>query len=114
MTVAMALIVTGSAVIFLAVSGFGSGVLSAGFVLMGAGLAMPYASAPRLALSALAREQAGKGSGIVNACTFLAGSVGVSGGAIATEMGGFPAVLAMLALAGLLRLAVSRLIPDQT
>jgi len=114
MTVAMALIVTGSAVIFLAVSGFGSGVLSAGFVLMGAGLAMPYASAPRLALSALAREQAGKGSGIVNVCTFLAGSVGAAGGAIATQLGGFPAVLAMLALAGLLRLAVSRLIPDQT
>jgi MFS family permease len=114
MTVAMALIVTGSAVIFLAVSGFGSGVLSAGFVLMGAGLAMPYASAPRLALSALAREQAGKGSGIVNACTFLAGSVGAAGGAIATQLGGFLAVLAMLALAGLLRLAVSRLIPDQT
>ena len=114
MTVATTLIVAGSAVIFLAVSGFGSGVLSAGFVLMGAGLAMPYASAPRLALSALAREQAGKGSGIVNACTFLAGSVGVAGGAIATELGGFPAVLAMLALAGLLGLAVSRLIPDQT
>jgi MFS family permease len=116
MTVATTLIVAGSTVICLAVSvsGFGSGVLSAGFVLMGAGLAMPYASAPRLALSALAREQAGKGSGIVNACTFLAGSVGVAGGAIATELGGFPAVLAMLALAGLLGLAVSRLIPDQT
>lgn len=114
LTVATTLIVAGSAVIFLAVSGFASGVLSAGFVLMGAGLAMPYASAPRLALSALAREQAGKGSGIVNACTFLAGSVGVAGGAIATELGGFPAVLAGLALAGLLGLAVSRLIPDQT
>jgi MFS family permease len=114
MTAAMTLIVAGSAVVFLAVSGFGSGVLAAGFVLMGAGLAMPYASAPRLALSALASEQAGKGSGIVNACTFLAGSVGVAGGAIATEFGGFPAVLGMLALAGLLGLAVSRLIPDQT
>jgi MFS family permease len=114
MTAAMTLIVAGSAVVFLAVSGFGSGVLAAGFVLMGAGLAMPYASAPRLALSALASEQAGKGSGIVNACTFLAGSVGVAGGAIATEFGGFPAVLGMLALSGLLGLAVSRLIPDQT
>jgi MFS family permease len=114
MTVATALIVAGSAVIFLAVSVFGSGVLAAGFVLMGAGLAMPYASAPRLALSALAPEQAGKGSGIVNACTFLAGSVGVAGGAIATELAGFRAVLAMLAIAGLVGLAVSRLIPNET
>ena len=42
MTAAMTLIVAGSAVVFLAVSGFGSGVLATGFVLMGAGLAMPY------------------------------------------------------------------------
>jgi MFS family permease len=114
MSIATALIIAGSAVIFLAVSGFGPGVLAIGFVLMGAGLAMPYAAAPRLALSALPPEQAGKGSGIVNACTFLAGSVGVAGGAIATELGGFPAVLAMLALAGLIGLAVSRRIPNET
>jgi MFS family permease len=114
MTVATVLIVAGSAVIYLAASGSGAGVLAVGFVLMGAGLAMPYASAPRLALSALAPEQAGKGSGIVNACTFLAGSVGVAGGAIATELGGFPAVLAMLAIAGLVGVAVSRLIPNDT
>ena len=81
---------------------------------MGAGLAMPYASAPRLALSALPPEQAGKGSGIVNACTFLAGSVGVAGGAIATEIGGFSAVLAMLAIASLLGLTLSRLMPNET
>jgi hypothetical protein len=41
---------------------------------MGIGLAVPYASAPRLALSALSPAQAGQGSGIVNACTFLGGS----------------------------------------
>jgi MFS family permease len=113
MTAAMALIVVGSAAILLGVGG-GTGFLAAGFLLMGAGLAMPYASAPRLALSALAPEQAGKGSGIINACTFLAGSIGVAGGAIATELGGFTAVLALLALAGLLGLAVSRQIADQT
>jgi MFS family permease len=114
MTAATALIVAGSIVIFLAVSVFGPGVLAVGFMLMGAGLAMPYASAPRLALSALSPDQAGKGSGIVNACTFLAGSVGVAAGAIATELGGFPAVLATLAIAGLIGLAVSRLIPNET
>jgi hypothetical protein len=44
---------------------------------MGAGLAVPYALAPRLALSALSPAQAGEGSGIVNACTFLGGSCGL-------------------------------------
>src|SRR5262249_52137434 len=41
--------------------------LSIGFLVMGAGLAVPYASAPRLALSALSPAQTGQGSGIVNA-----------------------------------------------
>ena len=68
---------------------------------MGAGLAVPYALAPRLALSALSPAQAGQGSGIVNACTFLGGSAGVAGGATAFALGGFVAVLAMIALAGI-------------
>ena len=41
--------------------------LPIGFLVMGIGLALPYASAPRLALSALSPAQAGQGSGIVNA-----------------------------------------------
>ena len=75
--------------------------LAIGFFVMGAGLAVPYALAPRLALSALSPAQAGQGSGIVNACTFLGGSFGVAGGAIAFALGGFVAVLTMIALAGL-------------
>ena len=67
-----------------------------------------YALAPRLALSVLSPEQAGQGSGIVNACTFLGGSVGVAGGAIASALGGFVAVLAMIALAGIGGAVVSR------
>ena len=55
---------------------------------MGAGLALPYALAPRLALSALSPAQTGQGSGIVNACTFLGGA-GVAGGAAAFVLGGF-------------------------
>jgi hypothetical protein len=81
---------------------------------MGAGLALPYALAPRLALSALSRDQAGQGSGIVNACTFLAGSTGVAGGATASALGGFLAVLAMIALAGLVGAALSRWISEST
>ena len=75
---------------------------------MGAGLALPYAAAPRLALSALSPEQTGQGSGIINACTFLAGSIGVAGGAIAWHFAGFPGVLVMIALAGASGVALGR------
>ena len=75
---------------------------------MGAGLAVPYALAPRLALPALSPAQAGQGSGIVNACTFLGGSAGVAGGAAAFALGGFVAVLAVIALAGLIGAVLSR------
>jgi hypothetical protein len=91
-----------------AVAGGGMIVLAIGFLVMGTGLAVPYALAPRLALSALSREHAGQGSGIVNACTFLGGSVGVAGGATAFALGGFVAVLAMIALAGAIGAALSR------
>jgi len=112
MTGGMALIAIASAVIGVAVAGGGIVVLSVGFLLMGTGLAVPYALAPRLALSALSPAQAGQGSGIVNACTFLGGSVGVAGGATALALGGFPAVLTMIALAGLIGAALSRGIPE--
>jgi hypothetical protein len=82
--------------------------LAIGFLVMGVGLAVPYALAPRLALSVLSPQQAGQGSGIVNACTFLGRSVGVAGGAIALALGGFVAVLAMIALAGIVGAVASR------
>ena len=108
MTGGMALIAIASAVIGVAIAGGGMVLLAIGFFVMGAGLAVPYASAPRLALSALSPAQAGQGSGIVNACTFLGGSVGVAGGAIAFALGGFGAVLTMIALAGIIGAALSR------
>ena len=108
----MALITIASAIIGAAIAGGGLVLLGIGFFAMGAGLAVPYASAPRLALSALSPAQAGQGSGIVNACTFLGGSVGVAGGAIAFAIGGFVAVLAMIALAGIIGAALSRWIPN--
>jgi Na+/melibiose symporter-like transporter len=108
----MALVATGSAILGAAIAGGGIVVLAIGFLVMGTGLAVPYALAPRLALSALSPAQAGQGSGIVNACTFLGGSCGVAGGAIATALGGFGAVLAMIALAGIFGAVLSRGIPD--
>ncbi|MFL6796835.1 MAG: MFS transporter [Xanthobacteraceae bacterium] len=88
--------------------------LGVGFLLMGAGLAVPYALAPRLALSALPPGQAGQGSGLVNAATFLGGSAGVAGGAIAHGLGGLRAVLIMIALAGVTGALLSRAIAEKS
>jgi predicted MFS family arabinose efflux permease len=108
MTGGMALIAIASAMIGAAAAEGGMVLLAVAFFVMGAALAVPYALAPRLALSALAPEQAGQGSGIINACTFLGGSCGVAGGATALALGGFPAVLTMIALAGIIGAALSR------
>ena len=108
----MALIAIASAVIGAATAGGGMVLLAIGFFAMGAGLAVPYALAPRLALSALAPTQAGQGSGIINACTFLGGSCGVAGGATALALGGFPAVLTMIALAGIIGAALGHWISE--
>ena len=112
MTGGLVLIAVACAVIGLAVAWdgamLGMMLLAIGLFVMGAGLAVPYALAPRLALSALSREQAGQGSGIVNACTFLGGSAGVAGGASAFALGGFVAVLMMIALAGIAGAVLSR------
>lgn len=113
-TVGMALIVIASVVVGIAVSAAGMVVLAIGFCLMGAGLALPYALAPRLALSTLSRAQAGQGSGMVNACTFLGGSAGVAGGAAAFALGGFVAVLAMIGIAGIVGVILSRGISTTT
>ena len=59
----MALIAIASALIGAAVAGGGMALLMIGFLAMGAGLAVPYALAPRLALSALSPAQSGQGSG---------------------------------------------------
>jgi hypothetical protein len=43
-----------------------------GLFATGAGIALPYASAPRVGLATLPQTQAGKGSGILNSCSFPA------------------------------------------
>jgi MFS family permease len=112
MTGGMALIAIASVIIGLAIAGGGMVLLAIGFFVMGTGLAVPYALAPRMALSALPRAQAGQGSGIVNACTFLGGSTGVAGGATASTLGGFLAVLLMIAFAGIIGAGLSRWISE--
>jgi MFS family permease len=108
----MALMAIASAIIGSAITGGGMVLLAIGFLVMGVGLAVPYALAPRLALSVLSPSQVGQGSGIVNACTFLGGCIGVAGGATASALGGFVAVLMMISLAGILGAALSRGIPE--
>jgi predicted MFS family arabinose efflux permease len=115
MTSGMALIAIASALIGAAVITGGEMILlTIGFLLMGAGLAVPYALAPRLALSALAPAQTGQGSGMINACTFLAGSCGVAGGDTALALGGFPAVLMIIALAGIAGAVLSHFMSETT
>jgi MFS family permease len=107
MTGGMALLAIASAIVAVSAAQGGIALLLIGFAMLGAGLALPYALAPRLALSALSSAQAGQGSGIVNAATFLGGSAGVAGGAIAFALDGFVAVLMMIALAAIIGATLS-------
>jgi len=109
-TAGMLLLMIGSATLGYAVINRLFIVLTIAMLVLGAGLALPYATAPRLALSSLPTEQAGQGSGIVSACTFLGGSIGVAAGAIAYAWGGFIAVVAMLAFIGTLGVVIGQLI----
>ena len=85
--------------------------LAVGFFAIGAGLALPYAAAPRLALATLPSIRAGAGSGIINACTFLAGSIGVAAGAVAFALGGLSAALGLIALFALIGTWLCRGLP---
>jgi MFS family permease len=73
-----------------------------GLFAIGAGIALPYASAPRIALAALPETQSGKGSGLVNTCSFLGGTVGVTCGGVVFAFAGFSGVVVLLGLSALL------------
>src|SRR3954453_21385046 len=90
---------------FLAGSGFTLRMLS--LFACGAGIALPYASAPRIGLAALPSTQAGKGSGVLNACSFLGGTVGVTCGGIVFGAASFAGVLVLLALSALVSAALA-------
>jgi Na+/melibiose symporter-like transporter len=74
------LLVVGCAVAGASVSGAGFAVLLLGLFVCGAGIALPYASAPKIGLSELPHTQAGKGSGILNSSSFLGGSASPAAG----------------------------------
>jgi MFS family permease len=80
-----------------------------GLFVTGAGIALPYATAPRLGLAALDQKQSGQGSGMLNSCSFLGGTVGVTTGGIAYGLAGFTGALAVVAAAALVVAALSAL-----
>ncbi|HKS19015.1 MAG TPA: MFS transporter [Bradyrhizobium sp.] len=77
-----------------------------GLFVTGAGIAPIYASAPRLGLAALPQQQAGKGSGMLNSCSFLGGTVGVTFGGIVFALAGFSGVLVLLGCSALASAAI--------
>ena len=101
MVAGLLLLVLGCAVGWASAQGAGFVALMFALFVIGAGIALPYASAPRIALAALAPTQAGKGSGVINSCSFLGGTVGVTCGGIVYGVGGFANVLALVALSAL-------------
>ncbi len=111
LTVGMVVIAASAAVIAVAMAADMWIALLIGLFAIGAGLALPYATAPRLALAALPAQQAGAGSGIINACTFLGGSVGVAAGAIAFAAHGLTATMGLIAALALIGAGVCRGLP---
>jgi MFS family permease len=107
MLTALLLLVLGCAIAWASGSGAGFATLMLGLFVIGAGIALPYASAPRIALAALPLAQTGKGSGVVNSCSFLGGTVGVTCGGLVFEAGGFGNVLVLVGLSALVSAALS-------
>ena len=101
------LLALGCAIAWASLAGAGFTVLMLGLFAAGAGIAPPYASAPRIGLAALPLTQVGKGSGVLNACSFLGGTVGVTCGGIVFGHAGFAGVLVLLALSALVSAAFS-------
>jgi hypothetical protein len=101
------LLALGCAIAWGSLAGAGFAVLMVGLFAAGAGIALPYASAPRIGLAALSETQTGKGSGILNSCSFLGGTVGVTGGGIVFGVAGFEGVLVLVGLSALVSAGLS-------
>jgi MFS family permease len=95
----------GCAIVWASLAGPRLAILIVGLLAAGAGIALPYASVPRIGLSALPLTQAGKGSGVLNACSFLGGTIGVTCGGIVFGHAGFAGVLVLLAMTAFLSAA---------
>jgi len=96
------LLALGCAIAWASLAGARFAVLMLGLFAAGAGIALPYASAPRIGLAVLSETQTGKGSGVLNSCSFLGGTVGVTVGGIFFGVTGFGGVLALVGLSALI------------
>ena len=101
------LIALGCAIAWASQVGAGFTTLMVGLFVIGAGIALPYASAPRIALQRCPQTQTGKGSGILNSCSFLGGTVGVTCGGIVFGLAGFTEVLMLVGLSALVGAGIS-------
>jgi len=101
------LLALGCAIAWASLAGAGFTVLMLGLFAAGAGIALPFASAPRIGLAALPQTQAGQGSGVLNACSFLGGTVGVTCGGIIFGLAGFANVLLLVAFSALVGAALA-------
>ena len=105
------LLALGCAIAWASLAGAGFTVLTLGLFVAGAGIALPFASSPRIGLAALPQTQAGQGSGMLNACSFLGGTVGVTCGGIIFGLAGFASVLLLVAFSALVGAALSLRLP---
>ncbi|HXU58408.1 MAG TPA: hypothetical protein VN710_06640, partial [Verrucomicrobiae bacterium] len=101
------ILVLGCAIIWVSLAGAGLPILLLGLFAAGLGIALPFASAPRIGLAVLPQVQAGQGSGMLNASSFLGGTVGVTSGGIVFGLDGLPGVLLMVALAAVASAALA-------
>ena len=101
------LLALGCTIAWMSQAGAGFTMLMLGLLAAGAGIALPYASAPRIALATLSQTQTGKGSGVLNSCSFLGGTVGVTCGGIVFGHAGFAGVLELVGLSALVGAALS-------
>jgi MFS transporter, DHA2 family, multidrug resistance protein len=101
------LLALGCAIAWASLAGAGFTVLMLGLFAAGAGIALPFASSPQIGLAALPQTQAGQGSGMLNASSFLGGTVGVTSGGIIFGLAGFAGVLLLVALSALVGAALS-------
>ncbi len=101
------LLALGCAIAWASLAGAGFTLLMLGLFASGAGIALPFASAPRIGLATLPQTQAGQGSGVLNACSFLGGTVGVTCGGAIFGLAGFAGVLLLVALSALVSAALS-------
>jgi MFS family permease len=102
LTAASLLLAIGCAIIWSSLQmGATFALLMPGLFVAGIGIALIYASAPRLGLATLPPTQAGKGSGMLNSCSFLGGTVGVTFGGLVFASHGLSGVLVLLGVSAL-------------